>query len=45
MTSKEIADSLKVSLRTVDTFRNRIRKKLGVANKDINLYTHLKSLA
>lgn len=44
MSSKEIADFLKISQRTVDTFRNRIRKKLGVANKDVNLFAHLQTL-
>ncbi len=44
MSSKEVAQSLMISLRTVDTFRNRIRRKLGVANKDVNLFAHLQTL-
>ena len=41
MTSKEIAESLSISVRTVETQRNRIRRKLGIAGKDANLATYL----
>ena len=44
LASKEIAQMLQISLRTVDTFRNRIRKKLGITNSDVNLFAHLQSL-
>lgn len=42
--SKEIAEELNLSIRTVEKFRQRIRTKLGIANQDINLATFLKSL-
>ncbi len=42
--TKQIADSLILSPRTVEKFRQRIRIKLGIANQDINLATFLKSL-
>ncbi|MGB5105218.1 MAG: PAS domain S-box protein [Candidatus Zixiibacteriota bacterium] len=42
--SKEIADLLSLSIRTVEKFRQRIRRKLGLINKDINLATYLKTL-
>ncbi len=42
--TKQIADSLNLSTRTVEKFRQRIRIKLGIANQDINLATFLKSL-
>lgn len=42
--TKEIARILKVSERTVGTQRNRIRKKLGLINSDINLLSYLRSL-
>lgn len=43
--SKEIAEALSLSIRTVEKFRQRIRKKLGIANTDNNLATYLKSLS
>ena len=45
LSTKEMAKMMALSLRTVDTFRNRIRKKLGIAGKDVNLYVHLQALA
>ena len=42
--SKEIAQSLGVSLRTVETHRNFIRKKLGISGHDVNLTTFLRTL-
>lgn len=42
--SKEIADTLKVSRRTVEKFRQKIRDKLGVKGDKINLVSYLNSL-
>lgn len=42
--SKDIASSLSISPRTVETQRNVIRKKLGLRGKGMNLATHLKTL-
>ncbi|MBN1131419.1 MAG: hypothetical protein JXA71_20715, partial [Chitinispirillaceae bacterium] len=43
MSSKEIARALAISPRTVDTHRNRIRKKLGMSGPEINMATFLKN--
>ena len=42
--SKEIAAMLNVSFKTVETHRNKIRKKLDILNKDINLTTYLQAV-
>lgn len=42
--SKEIAEMLNLSSRTVDTHRLRIRSKLGIRNKKSNLRSHLLSI-
>ena len=42
--TKEIADIMNLAKSTVDFHRNKIRKKLGILNKKINLLTYLKSL-
>jgi PAS domain S-box-containing protein len=42
-TSPEIASSLKLSRRTVDTHRHNIRKKIGIRGKGVNLRTYLSS--
>jgi PAS domain S-box-containing protein len=39
--SKDIAEMLNLSKRSVDTYRNRIRKKLGITNEKVNLRVHL----
>ncbi len=43
-TSKEIAELIHFSPRTVATYRENIRKKLGLNNKIINLKSYLSSL-
>lgn len=43
-TSKDIALTLNLSLPTVHKHRETIRKKLGIANTDTNLYTYLQQL-
>ena len=43
-TTKQIANLLNLSARTVDTHRLRIRTKLGIRNKKSNLRSHLLSL-
>jgi PAS domain S-box-containing protein len=43
-TTKEIAEIMNVSERTVDTHRDRIRKKIGIKHKKVNLRTYLSSL-
>ncbi len=40
-TSKDIAEILHIGLRTVETYRNNIRKKLGINKKKISLRTYL----
>ena len=42
--TKEIAEILGLSKRTVDTHRHNIRKKLGILNKNINLNIYLSAL-
>ncbi|HBB67306.1 MAG TPA: hypothetical protein DCZ93_08405 [Elusimicrobia bacterium] len=44
MTTKEIAGLLNASSQTVDKHRNNIRKKLGLANKSVNLVSFLQGL-
>lgn len=43
-TSKEIATTLNISMLTVNKHRERIRKKLVISNKNINLTSYLKRL-
>jgi PAS domain S-box-containing protein len=44
LTSKEIAHTLKLSKKSVDGHRNRIRNKLGIRNKKYNLASVLQHL-
>lgn len=43
-TSKEIAQELNISLLTVNKHRERIRRKLVISNKNINLASYLKNI-
>ncbi|MBT8371860.1 MAG: PAS domain S-box protein [Deltaproteobacteria bacterium] len=43
-TTKEIAQVMNISHRTIEFHRDRIRKKIGIKNRKINLRTHLLSL-
>jgi DNA-binding CsgD family transcriptional regulator len=40
-TSREIAELMHISRRTVEVHRNNIRRKLGITRKGVNLRTHL----
>ena len=42
--NKEIAQELYLSVRTIETIRKNIRKKLKIRNKNVNLESYLKSL-
>lgn len=44
-TSKEIAEVLNITVRGVEFHRNKIRMKLGIKNKKVNLRSHLLSVA
>lgn len=42
--SKEISQMLNISFKTVETHRNKIRSKLDILNKEVNLTTYLQTL-
>ncbi|MBU0910043.1 MAG: LuxR C-terminal-related transcriptional regulator, partial [Proteobacteria bacterium] len=44
MANKDIAELLGLSPRTVETYRDNIRIKLGIKNKQVNLRSHILSL-
>lgn len=44
MSNKEIGTMLGVSVRTVETHRNIIRRKLGIARKGVHLSSHLDTI-
>jgi len=44
MVNKEIARMLNIAVHTVEKHRRVVRKKIGIANKGINLHTYLNSL-
>lgn len=44
LSSKEIADLLHLSVRSVDGHRNSIRRKLGLHGKGVNLVSYLRSI-
>ena len=43
-TTKEIASVIGIASSAVDTYRNKIRRKLNLNNKKINLQSHLQSI-
>jgi DNA-binding CsgD family transcriptional regulator len=43
-TTKEIAEFMRLSKKTVETHRDHIRRKLGIKHKKVNLRTYLSTL-
>ena len=43
-TSKDIADALDIAQKTVENHRSRVRDKLGLRNRGINLRSYLMQL-
>ena len=44
ISNKEISEILHISLETTETHRSNIRRKLGIANKSVNLAVYLQSM-
>lgn len=44
VSGKQISAMLNISFKTVETHRNKIRNKLGILNKEVNLTTYLQTL-
>ena len=42
--SKDISDICNISVSTISSHRKMIRKKLGITNRKVNLYTYLHSM-
>ena len=45
LSSKDICEMLHLSFKTIETHRNKIRKKFQIVNKQVNLVSYLQSLA
>lgn len=43
MSSKDIASTLSISIKTVETIRNKIRRKLGLVNRSVNLTSYFRN--
>jgi PAS domain S-box-containing protein len=43
MSSKDIASALTISIKTVETIRNKIRRKLGLVNRSVNLTSYFRN--
>jgi DNA-binding CsgD family transcriptional regulator len=43
-TAKQIAELLNISVRTIESHKKRIRKKIHITNSKINLKSHLLSM-
>ncbi len=41
--NKDIAGALSISVKTVETIRNKIRRKLGLVNKSVNLISYFRN--
>ncbi|MBI5674487.1 MAG: PAS domain S-box protein [Nitrospirae bacterium] len=44
ITNKEMSDLLSISIQSIEGYRKNIRKKLGLANKKVNLISYLRNL-
>ena len=43
LSSKDIASTLNISIKTVETIRNKIRRKLGLVNRSVNLTSYFRN--